>query len=357
MLQTSTLPNPELMNKILIISANWIGDVIMSMPAVQIFRKENPAAKIIVLTKPRLKALWEMSPAIDQIQSSKFSKGNSVIQTLRSQRIDRAYIFPNSFRSAFIPFLAGIPERIGSHGHWRRLMLTKIVHLTSGHQQFESMNILGVQGEPSIPRLNVPTENFQTLKKKLWTLPTPKKNKTLLFQALENEHPTKSRPIITLLPGAARGPSKRWPPGHFTLLAKKLHSSLDALVLLSGDADDIAICQDIADTAEESVIQLAGQTTLSEWAALLKISDCVVANDSGGMHLASAVGTPVAAIFGQTDPKKTGPLGLNLVLQKSEIQRRDIARDSEQALHALSAVKPSQLFRAVQKLLNSTDRA
>ncbi len=107
----------------------------------------------------------------------------------------------------------------------------------------------------------------------------------------------------------------------------------------------------MAESIGGDVVQLAGKTNLSEWASLLKQSDCVVCNDSGGMHLAAAVGTPVVAIFGTTDPKKTGPLGKNIVLQKSEKQSREIKRDSEEAVRALRAVRVDEVFGAVKKLL------
>ncbi|MFA6172990.1 MAG: lipopolysaccharide heptosyltransferase II [Kiritimatiellales bacterium] len=318
--------------KVLIVSTNWIGDAIMSMPALQLFRQAHPAAEITVLMKPGLKALWLMHPAADHFQT--LEEMVPTIGKLRQAHFDRAYVFPNSFRSAFLPFMAGVPRRIGPRGHWRRLMLTEIVNPPDGHQQFEYLKILGVQGEPPAPQLNVPEESFQSLEEKL------------------GNFLRSGKPVITLLPGAARGPSKRWPAEHFIRLAKKLRAELGAQILLGGGPDDAAACAAIAAEAGPDVISLAGRTTIPEWAALLKMSDCVVSNDSGGMHLATAVGTPVAAIFGFTDPKKTGPLGRNAVVQKSRVRARDVARDSDAARLALAAVTPDEVFAAVAGLLN-----
>lgn len=314
---------------ILMVSTNWIGDAIMSMPALQMFRAAHPDSQITVLARPLIRSLWQMHPDVNHFQT--MEEAFPTIGKLRQTHFDRAYIFPNSFRSAFVPFMAGVPRRIGVSGQWRRLMLTEPVSLSGGHQQFEYMKILGVQGAPPAPQLRVPAESFQTLEEKLQIFPMV------------------GKPLITLLPGAARGPSKRWPPEHFVRLAKKLRDTLGALVVLGGGPDDAAVCGEIA--AQTGAFSLAGQTTIPEWAALLKRSACVVSNDSGGMHLATAVGTPVVAIFGITDPKKTGPLGRSVVLQESTVQRRDIARNSEEAARALAAISPDRAFDAVAKLL------
>lgn len=308
---------------ILIVSNNWVGDAIMSMPAVQLFCEENPDVKITLLAKPGVMNLWEMHSAIDEYQL--LEKPFATVRKLKLFYFDRAYILPNSFRSAFIPFMARVPKLIGASGHWRSAMLTETIRLGDGHQQFEAMNILGVQGEPPVPQLNVPEKSFQGLD---------------------------SGCVVTLLPGAARGPSKRWPPECFIALAKKVRDELGATVVLSGGPDDAASCAEMAKAIGPNVLNFAGKTTLPEWAALLKQSDCVVANDSGGMHLAAAVGTPVVGIFGITDPNKTGPLGRHVVLQKSRTQKRDVARDSEEAIQALAAVKLEEVFGAVCQLLD-----
>jgi len=316
-------------NSALIVSTNWIGDAVMGMPALQLFRLENPEARITVLTKPGLKALWQMHPAVDTVQI--MEKPFPTARKLRSAQHGRAYVFPNSFRSAFVPWLAGIPQRIGLCGHGRHLLLTEIVSPPEGHQQLEYRNILDVQGQLPAPHLDVPEETLHAVEKKLDALPMS----------------GKGMPLITLLPGAARGPSKRWPPEHFVELAKKLRASMDAVVIFGGGPDDAAACADIAGQVGEGVISLAGKTTIPEWAALLKMSDCVVSNDSGGMHLATAVGTPVVGIYGLTDPAKTGPLGKSSILQKSTTRSRDIARTSEEAIQALASITADEVYAAI----------
>lgn len=323
---------------VLIVSTNWIGDAVMGMPALQLFRAENPDAKITILTKPGLQALWQMHPAVDSVQV--MGKPLPTARTLRFSQYARAYVFPNSFRSAFVPWLAGIPRRIGLSGHWRRLMLTEAVSSPEGHQQLEYRDILGLNGELPAPRIDVPKDAATAVEKKLKEL----------FPMESN------MPLITLLPGAARGPSKRWPAEQFVQLAKKLRDSMNALVVLGGGPDDAPACAGMADQAGAGVVNVAGKTSIPEWAALLQMSACVVSNDSGGMHLATAVGTPVVGIYGLTDPAKTGPLGKSTVLQKSTVRSRDIARSSEEAAQALAAITPDEAFAAVCELLEDKQR-
>jgi len=360
----------ETSEKFLVIGVSRMSDAVMSLPALQILRDEYPKAEITVMAEPNLSAFWKMCPSIDRFQSlepiawghrkpsnPESGFGNSMRSTviqrswfpmvgkIRRQRFDRAYILPDSFRSALLPFLAGIPRRVGARGHWRRMMLTEIVHLGTGHQQFEAMSVFGVQGTPKPPALQVPEKSFQTLERKLVHFPSLGKNRVVLFQALEtctsaggNEKPIGARPVITLLPGGARGSEKGWGVEHFSLLAKNLCSSMSAVVLLGGGPEDVDLCKGI-EAEDYDILNLAGQTTFSEWAAMLAASDCVVSHDNGGMHLANAVGTPVVGLCGLADAGKTGPLGKHVVLQKKE------------APGAVAAIGVDEVYGAIEKLL------
>ena len=371
----------EVPERFLVIGVNRMDDAVMSLPALQMLRDEYPEAEITLLAKPSLRAFWGMCPSIDVFQPlepiawghrkssnlespSDYSTRSALRQRswfptlgkIKKQKFDRAYILPNSFGSALIPFLAGIPRRVGARGRWRRMLLTEIVHLGTGHQQFEAMSVFGVQGTPKPPVLQVPEESFRTLERKLVHLSafakasadkpdlSPSealakgggKTLTAIFQTLENETPVGARPVITVLPGTMQ--SNGWSAERFSLLAKNLCSSLKAVVLLGGAAKDRAVCREI-EAEGYDIINLSGQTPFSEWAAMLQMSDCVVSHDNGGMHLASAVGTPVVGLYGLADAGKTGPLGKHVVLQK------------EEATHAVAAIGVDEVYGAVEKLL------
>lgn len=308
--------------RILIVGLNWIGDAIMSMPAIQACRAENPSASITMLCKPYLKPLWEMHADIDQILT--LGGVGETVAKIKGGTFDEALILPNSFRSAFLPTMAGIPQRIGLRGEWRALMLTQLIPLAGGHQSNEYFPILAPQGADLVrefPHLNVPDASFPELAS-----------------------------YVVLMPGAARGASKMWPLDHFEELALRILNATDYQVVFSGGPSDAEACEALA--TKLGVVNLAGKTNLKEWAALLKGARVAVANDSGGMHLAAAVGTPVVGIYGITDPEKTGPLAQAYrVIQNSDLKHRDISRNSEAAAQALASITPDQVLAAAQELL------
>ncbi len=318
-------------DRILVIGLNWIGDAIMSMPALQACRDENPEAHIVLLVKPYLKPLWEMHAVPDEIYG--LDKTLPTIAKLRAGKFGKACILPNSFRSAFLPAMAGIPRRIGLRGELRTLMLSQTIPLSSGHQSNEYYPILAplhADKPHAPPRLDIPETTFQSLEKKLPDCGS----------------------YIVLMPGAARGASKKWPIAHFETLAQRLIAETNFSIVFAGGAADAPACEELAGRMGEQAASVAGKTGLQEWAALLQRSSLAIANDSGGMHLAAAVGTPVVGIYGMTDPEKTGPLSDQCIVVKSSyIQNRDIARNSEEACNALESIPPESVYEAALKLL------
>ena len=317
--------------RILIVGLNWIGDAIMSMPAIQACRAENPDAHIAVLVKPYLKPFWEMHAVPDQVLT--LDKMNTTISAVKEYGFDTAYILPNSFRSALIPAMAGIRHRVGLKGDHRFLMLTKVIQLIGGHQSNEYYPIVAPESAERVkelPKLQVPETAFQTLDEKFTDLGS----------------------YAVLMPGAARGASKMWPLDHFEKLARMLLDQTELNLVFAGGGGDASACEDLVSTLGDRAMSVAGKTSLQEWAALLKDAKLAVANDSGGMHLAAAVGVPVVGIYGITDPEKTGPLAKRFkVVQNSTVKSRDIARDSDLAAEALASISPEQVFRAARELL------
>ena len=317
--------------RILIVGLNWIGDAIMSMPALQACRIENPDAHITLLVKAYLKPLWEMHAAPDEIICLEDSR--STIRKLRAGNYDKACILPNSFRSAFLPAMAGVSRRIGLRGDWRRYMLTTAAPFSEGHQSNEYFPILApasVGQHHALPQLNIPAAPVESMARK---------------------RPFSGR-YITLMPGAARGASKMWPLDHFEQLATQWLAERDDFIVLAGGPGDAPACEALAGKLGSRACSLAGKTSLKEWAALLSKSSVAIANDSGGMHLAAAVGAPVVGIYGITDPAKTGPLSKCFkVLQNSSRRSRDIARDSGAARKALESISPDDVFAAALELL------
>ena len=323
--------------RILLVGYNWIGDTLMAWPAVQAFRRLHPEAHLAVLVKPGLAPLWQMHGAPDEILT--YTNGvralGQAARQVRAGRFDQVYVLPHSIRSALVPWLAGVPERVGSPGLGRSLLAHRTVAPALGpgrlHQGFEVADLL-VPGlhlrllEP--PQLILPAAASAEVAGWLGALP---------------------RPWLGVLPGAARGPAKRWPAGHFAEVARRWVQEQSGSVILMGGRDDAVACAELAAGLGSAACDLAGRTTLATWAAALKACDAVVANDSGGMHLAAAVGAPVVAVFGLTDPERTGPLGGPVrVVQDPGEHRRDLARDSQEAQKRLAAISPERVYEALR---------
>lgn len=319
------------MKKILLVSPNWLGDFIMALPALSRFRAEHPEDRIDVLCKKSVAPLWPFVEGIGEVHvlpsgtPATFAMG----RLLRGVGYDEAVMLPNSFRSALIPWLARIPRRRGTAFHARALLVNDKVRFTGDekrlHQAFEYAKILcgtaecefGKTGFHPAGALSVPGE-----------------------------------PVIGIVPGAARGNSKRYP--YFAEAAKLVaEAHPDVKFRILGGPSEAPLCAEVAEAIGPAAENLAGKTSLPEFAAALASCACVMCNDSGGMHLASAAGVSVVAVFGCTDPDKTGPIGPNARLVRAEGVRaaRAIAREDPVAIAALASIEPGRVANAVLESL------
>ena len=262
--------------------------------------------------------------------------------------LDWAIIIPHSIRTARAPCLARIPQRTGLPGPlFRDWMLTDIrrpgapaespARRCPDHQAWEILDLFRIHPAGGLippPRLTVPADVLDAVRNRIGDAP---------------------RPWIAFIPGAARGPSKQWPADHWRDLLQAVSAHTPGSILLLGTPNESPLCAGIASAAPipRRVCDLSGKTTLEEMAAALALADAVCCNDSGGMHLAAAVGTPLVPFFGITDPDTTGPLGSApiRILQHSARRTRDIPRKSPEAEAALRAITPAEAFAALETVL------
>ena len=319
---------------ILIISPNWLGDAVMAMPAVQRFKKLHPASHLTVLAKPGVAPLWAMHEAVDQVVVLPGGTAATfrMAARLRRQGFSKAFILPNSFRSALIPFLATIPTRRGTAFHGRWAMVDERVRLPAAdaqgvplHQAREYLILLC-----DAPDGDLADTGFH---------PSPPR-------PLDGLPPAEG-PTIGVVPGAARGDAKRW-TGFAEAVKIVLRDVPACRVVVAGAKNEMALCSRVAEAIGPAAVSVAGRTSLPEFAALLGHCQLVLCNDSGGMHLASAAGVPVVAVYGLTDPDKTGPIGPGAVVVRAAGVRpsRDIARNSHAAIAALASIRPEEVARA-----------
>ncbi len=324
--------------RMLVVSPTWLGDAVMALPAVKSLRREYAQAQLCVLSKPQLVEFWTLTGLTDRVFVQQSGTGGTLTTAheLRAASIDHAYIIPNSFRSALIVRIAGIPERIGFRGHYRSALLTDIREHSQQygiHQSAEVMSLLGDDSRASIdsdgPLIKIETRGVEAVRKRFGLT-----DKT-----------------VAIIPGAARGPSKCWPEDRYAALGRMLADS-GRFVIVLGTGAERDLCAKVAASAGGGARSLAGETSLVDLAFLLKACDALVANDSGGMHLAAAVGTPVVAVYGITDPQRTGPLGSEcVILQNSEFRARDVPRDSLLARKCLESITIEAVYKAVENLI------
>ena len=303
-------------NRILIRGVNWVGDTILTYPAVQRLKASFPGSRLTILVRDSLVDLWRTFPYVDEVIPFSPRKGlRSLREDLRvgsslgRRKFDMAVIFPRSFRSAYQVFLARVPIRLGYRDEGRSFFLTHAasrsdetlhIHRVDYYQRL--LDAFGIGEGSSLPRIFPREEDRRWAKEKLQSL-------GLLD----------GRPLIGMNPGATYGLAKCWYPERFGELGKRLAEKWQTSVLLFGKAEERPMIQEILRPLGERGTDLSGQTDLLQLAALLERCRLLVTNDTGTMHVAAAAGTPVVAIFGPTDPVTTGPCG-----EGHRVVRRDV---------------------------------
>jgi heptosyltransferase-2 len=302
--------------RILVRATNWVGDAVMSLPALEALRARFPRAEIVLLSKPWVSELYWHHPAVNRqiIYKPKsdhrgplgFAK---LIRELRAERFDAAVLFQNAFQAAWMAWLARIPLRIGYARDRRSFLLHDAIEpplpAACGHQVYYYLQLLFRAGVIDKPQ---PIEEIRlrlTEAEKGWAL-----------KKLEAVGLSGPRFLVGLAPGAAFGPAKRWLPERFGGLADRLIGALNADVLIFGSAAERPLAEDIASSMQHTPTIVAGETSLRQLLALMARCSLIVANDSGPMHLAAALGIPLVAIFGSTDERATGPVGTRIRIVK-----------------------------------------
>jgi heptosyltransferase-2 len=275
--------------RILIRAANWLGDSVISVPAVRAIKAGRPDAHITVAAPAKIASVWKLVPEVDEVLALPSRSLFSVVNAIRcSASFDVAILFPNSVRAALEVWLGGIPRRVGFPGHRRRWLLNQVVDEEQRrgpvqHQVYRYLRLARQIGGPDA---------------------APEVRK-FLPRMKTNGAPAK----LGLCPGAEYGPAKRWLPERFAEVARSIAEQRPVQWILFGTAADQERGAAIASALGERCVNRIGQTTLDELASELGECALLLTNDTGTMHLATLVGVPVVAVFGSTEPRLTGPLG------------------------------------------------
>ncbi len=290
--------------KILVRSTNWIGDVVMALPALREVRRLHPEAHLAVVARDWVSDLYRGQGLVDEIIS--FPSGRSSLRLVsRLRGFDRAILFQNAFEAALLASLAGIPERIGYATQHRGILLTRKARprtLTRPtHQIFYYLDLLHLTGLSSKDYLNSPDFSPD-----IRLRPTPE-GLTRARAILEQAGVAPEARLVGVNPGAAFGPAKRWPTDRYSELADRLIRESGVTILIFGSAAERPLAEAIQAGMQERAVLLSGRTSLGALAALISGCALFITNDSGPMHLAAALEVPQIALFGSTDEIATGP--------------------------------------------------
>jgi heptosyltransferase II len=316
----------------------------MMQPLLTLLKRREPALRIEVLAPDWSAPLLGRMAEVDAVIANPFAHGQfrwsarrAQGRELRARHYDRAYVLPNSWKSALIPFFAGIPERIGYHGEARWGLLTRRYRLdTARHPRLVARYAAlagGSQGD-------LPSPHLQS--------DAGQRHATCAALGLSSD----AAPVV-FCPGAEYGPAKRWPAAHFAALAQKLGAGGTALpVWLVGSAKDQDTGDEIARLSGGLALNLCGRTSLAQAIDLIAGARAVVSNDSGLMHVAAALERPLVALYGSSDPGYTPPLSakatiLSRRLDCSPCFKRECPLGH---LDCLAGLAPEQVMAALEQM-------
>jgi heptosyltransferase-2 len=329
--------------RILIRSSNWLGDAVMSVPAVRAIRRGRPDAHVTILTPEKLADFWREVPEVDEILP--IEQGDSVFAVARKVRdggFDAAVLFPNSARVALEVWVGGVPRRVGYPGHRRAWLLNQVLREKRTKKK-----------QPRPPEHQV--HHYLRLAEFIGADVDSEKaaldNRRSGTRSIAN---LKGRVVrIGVCPGAEYGPAKRWLPERFAEVITAWNARHSAEWVLFGVTKDAPIGEEIQELVAGACRNLIGRTSLRELIEELRACDVLLTNDTGTMHLAAHLGIPTVAVFGSTEPELTGPLGSNHRVLRHHVECSPcFLRECPLDFRCMLAIESREVLNALESLLS-----
>jgi heptosyltransferase-2 len=342
--------------RVLVLAPNWLGDAVMALPSIADLRRTFATARLTVAARRTVADLFRLVPGVDDVIAmawdGRWWKVHTFVADARriaADRHDLAILLPNSFAAAWLARRASIPERWGYDTDMRAALLTRSVArpIGSRHQGAYYQHLtrsLGIPSGPLEPVVTAPPAAVLAARDQLARLG---------WDGV--------RPLVVFAPGAAYGTAKRWMPEYVARVLNDLVGRKEATCVLVGTGADRptvgTIVAMVDRDATRHVVDLAGQTAIDVLAGVLSVANACVANDSGAMHMAAALGTPVVAIFGPTREYETAPLTRTgktaEVLTHAVSCRPCMLRDCPIDHRCMTGVAPERVYASVASLLSS----
>ncbi|MDZ4742293.1 MAG: lipopolysaccharide heptosyltransferase II [Verrucomicrobiota bacterium] len=318
--------------RILIRVPNWLGDAIMAMPAVSLIKHGRPDTHVTILTRENLSDLWHGFKDADSIITiKKGESSNRIAHKLETEHFDVSITLPNSTSSALPAFFAEIPRRVGYRGKWRKLLLNQTIPESRRHKndEHQMLDYIGIAREIGADRNLIPLPQLR-------------------FEADITRFELPMQKIIIVASGAEYGSAKRWPAAKFAEACRLIALKEKVYFIFVGLESDCERNDKIIKSANVAASNLSGLTTLSELGAILQKATATLSNDSGVMHLSSALGIPTIAIFGSTDPVLTGPIGpKNKIIHHQVECSPCFLRECPIDFRCMNAISPEEVAQAV----------
>lgn len=307
--------------KILVRAPNWIGDAVMATPALSALRQAFQGAEIVFLAKPAVAALFAQHPDIDRVMRYEDPGQHSGVaglwrlaSLLRAGRFDLAFLLQNALEAALLAFFAGIPRRIGYATDGRRIFLTAALpkHSAPPHRSDAYLALMGLTGG------SASMQDFMSKKNDPYLVVTSAECDAARG-FLKSLGAAADRPLIGINPGAAYGTAKRWLPERFAAVADRLADQFQAQILIFGGKSEIPVAEKIQGMMKTQAVILTGKTTLRQMMACIRQCRLFISNDSGPMHVASALRVPQVAVFGPTNSEASFSNGACDILVQNKV--------------------------------------
>jgi heptosyltransferase-2 len=335
----------------LVISPNWIGDAVMAQPLLALLKERQPERPIDILTPPSVAPVWHAMAEVSEVLETPFrhralqlSERWKYARVLRRRGYADAYVLPNTIKYALIPWLAGVPRRVGYKGEMRYGLVNVMHHDDAGGRSMVPF-YAALANDPDQPP---PTGLAR---------PRLCVNEDQVAGVCGRVGIGAGRTLVVFAPGAEYGAAKRWPPRYFGELARAIsEAEPKAQLALLGSPKDRATCDEVVAHAGEAgryILNLAGQTRLPEAVAIIARSTAVVSNDSGLLHIAAALNRKVIGLYGSTNPDYAPPLAevarsLSLRLACSPCRQRECPLGHHNCMEQMGA---EIVWRELQPML------
>ncbi len=356
----------NLMNRIIVRGANWIGDAVMTLPALDRLRSSFPRSHIALLVTPLTTGLFESSPFVDEVIEYRRKEDGTrafieAMRLMRARRFDLAALFQNAFEAALLAWLGGASVRIGFPAQGRGPLLTHRPRRGPQHgDRHQVHNYLDIAAECERvclggnleSRISNPESRIPNPLPSLTASPAQRQAAEFLLRRAGVD--SNSRPLVALNAGATNSRAKRWPEDRFAALADRLIESLGSRIIFIGAASERDGAERIIRQMKRSgAINLAGETGMAELIGALDACDLLISNDTGPAHIAAALGRPTLTIFGPTNEFETAPRAARAELIRAEGVEcaRCMLRDCPIDHRCMTRIATAEVFERALKLL------